>query len=200
MRTSLRLALSSLLLPCLCSCLDKAPQTSPAAPSPMLQAPASPQPSLEPSLAPSPVESEAPEASFDPASITAEMKQETLISVADLILELNRITREKNFDAWQSYLTPEFRVKYSSPSYLAEISEKFVVLRIQKIVLKTLKDYFYYVVYPSHQNDRVDDIDYIGHNRVKAIYYNEKQEKRVLWDLEKMDGTWKIGIGIGIGI
>jgi len=51
------------------------------------------------------------------------------------------------------------------------------------------------VVYPSHQNDRVDDIEFIGHNRVKAITISKKKESLVLWDLEKIGNSWKIGIG-----
>jgi hypothetical protein len=168
-------------------------RTSAPAPSPLPSSPGGP------FASPMPV-SPSPQPTFDPQSITPEEKKETLISVADLILELNRITREKNFEAWQSYLTPAFKEKYSDAAYLADISGAYLILRVKKIVLKTLRDYFDSVVYPSHQNDRVDDIEYIGHNRVKAVYYNDKSERRVLWDLERVDGTWKIGVGSGLGI
>ncbi len=170
--------------------------TDPGASSPAPGPSASPSPAV-----PVPTASAlGPSASFDPATISAEEKKETLISVADLILELNRITRERNFEAWQSYLMPAFKEKYADPEYLAEISRSYLLLRVKKIVLKTLKDYFDYVVYPSHQNDRVDDIEFIGHNRVKAVYYNDKNERRVLWDLEKADGAWKISVESGLGI
>jgi len=158
--------------------------------------PPSPSPAL-PAAGPAvtnPPSSPAPDLPFDPGKISQEEKQETLISVADLILELNRITREKNFQAWKAYLTEDFIEYYSSKEVLAALSQK-PILRMQKIVLKSLEDYFNYVVYPSHQNDRVDDIDYIGHNRVKAITLNAKMERLVLWDLEKVGDSWKIGIG-----
>jgi hypothetical protein len=122
------------------------------------------------------------------------MKHETLVDVADLIQELNRITQEKRYEAWLTFLTTDFIEKYSSVEFLGRLSEA-PILKRQKISLSTLKDYFDYVVYPSHQNDRVDDIDFIGHNRVKAITLNAKKERLVLWDLEKVGNTWKIGIG-----
>jgi hypothetical protein len=176
----------------LAACKTPAPPPSPAPTGKPMNSPGNDASQGPARLSPPPI--------FDPKSITPEEKKETLISVADLILELNRITREKNFEAWRSYLTPAFQEKYSDPVYLAEISGAYLILRVKKIVLKTLRDYFDNVVYPSHQNDRVDDIEYIGHNRVKAVYYNDKSERRVLWDLERVDGTWKIGVGSGLGI
>jgi hypothetical protein len=84
--------------------------------------------------------------------------------------------------------------KYSDTEFLLKVSEA-PILKQQGIVLKTLRDYFDFVVYPSHQNDHVDDIEFIGHNRVKAITISKKRENLVLWDLEKIGSSWKIGIG-----
>jgi len=61
----------------------------------------------------------------------------------------------------------------SSPAFLARVSES-ARLKNQKIVLRDLKDYFMYVVVPSRANDRVDDIEFIGQNRVKAFTVTEK--------------------------
>jgi hypothetical protein len=130
---------------------------------------------------------------FDPKSITQEVKDQAFVDISALFKELNRITQNKDYPAWQSYLSREFIDMYSDVQNLADLSQR-PVLKYQDINLRSLKDYFLYVVYPSHQNDRVDDIEFIGHNRVKAITKNKKGESFVLWYLEKIDGSWKIGI------
>lgn len=157
----------------------------------------SPQPSartVSPSPTISPQKTPEPEESFDPASITVEMKQEAFTDITALIKRLNSITQGRDYQAWRRFLADDFINKFSSPDYLDKLSSS-PVLKRQGITLYTLEDYFNYVVYPSHQNDRVDDIEFIGHNRVKAITLNQKKERLVLWDLEKIDGSWKIGIG-----
>jgi len=131
---------------------------------------------------------------FDPKSITEQMKQEAFIDITALIKELNRITQARDYDAWKTYLADAFIAKYSDPEFLTRLSEA-PILKQQGIVLKSLRDYFDFVVYPSHQNDHVDDIEFIGHNRVKAITISKKKESLVLWDLEKIGNSWKIGIG-----
>jgi hypothetical protein len=160
------------------------PSALPASPAPT-PATATPSPSLK---------TPEPEESFDPASITVEMKNEAFTDITTLIKRLNSITQGRDYQAWRRYLADDFIDKYSAPDYLDKLSNS-PVLKRQGITLYTLEDYFNYVVYPSHQNDRVDDIEFIGHNRVKAITLNKKNERLVLWDLEKIDGSWKIGIG-----
>jgi hypothetical protein len=49
-----------------------------------------------------------------------------------------------------------------------------------------------YVVVPSRTKDRVDDIEFIGQNRVKAFTINNKGQKLRLYDLEKTASGWKI--------
>lgn len=117
-----------------------------------------------------------------------------MIDISELIRMLNAITQRKDFKTWKSYCTDDFIAKFSSPATLAQISSAPILMRLG-IVLTTLEDYFNYVVYPSHQNDRVDDIEFIGHNRVRAITLSKKGERLVLWDLEKIDSSWKISTG-----
>lgn len=165
-------------------------------PSPIPQESPAPSPEEGPSPEPSPSLELSPtaEASFDPNSITPEMKQETLFDIKSFISELNRITQNRDFNSWKGYLTEDFIQKYSDIEFLGRLSQA-PILKRQKISLRTLEDYFVHVVYPSHQNDRVDDIEFIGHNRVKALVLNSKKERLVLWDLEKIDKAWKIGVG-----
>jgi hypothetical protein len=57
--------------------------------------------------------------------------------------------------------------------------------------LKSLEDYFLYVVVPSRDNDHVDDIEFVTQSRVKAYTETPKGQRR-LYDLESSGNTWKI--------
>ncbi|MBN2875607.1 MAG: hypothetical protein JXM71_10975 [Spirochaetales bacterium] len=130
---------------------------------------------------------------FDPESVSQELKQTTIVDVQALIGSLNYIIQSKDYDSWVAALTEEYRDYYSSPETLARISEAAVLKRL-KIQLTSLKDYFTYVVYPSRQNDRVDDVEFIDATRIRAITINPKGERLVLYNLEKIGDTWKIAI------
>lgn len=130
---------------------------------------------------------------FDPASVSVELKQNTFVDIRALIDNLNSVIQAKDYDAWSMVLTDAYRDHYSSAETLAQISES-PVLRRQGIVLHTLKDYFLYVVYPSRQHDRVDDIEFLQATRVRAITVTAKGERLVLYNLEKIGDTWKIAI------
>ncbi len=129
--------------------------------------------------------------SFDPSTITKEEYDSTKSDIQALIQELNTIIRTQNYNAWVDHLGPKYMAAISSPAFLARVSES-ARLKNQKIVLRDLKDYFIYVVVPSRANDRVDDIEFIGQNRVKAFTVTEKNQRLRLYDLEKTDQGWKI--------
>lgn len=128
---------------------------------------------------------------FDPASITKEVFDSTKIDVQVLIERLNELIRAREYDAWVEYLGADYRNSVSDPAFLTRISES-ARLKNDKIVLRDLKDYFIHVVVPSRANDRVDDIEFIGQNRVKAFTVTARGQRLRLYDLEKTDGGWKI--------
>ncbi len=171
-----------------------APQALPptAAPEPQPAA-ALPAPTPEPAPPPAPEPAPATPA-FDPQSVSAEVKTAAMTDISAFIEDLNKIIQRKDYDAWLSHLTPEYVAYYSAPALLAQYSE-YPVLKRQNIQLKTLKDYFVHLVYPSRQNDRVDDIEYVSENLVKAITVSPKGSRDILYILEKHGDTWKIGIG-----
>lgn len=150
-------------------------------------APASPAPD---GPAPAPAAS----SSFDPAAVSAEVKTAAIADIKALIQGLNTIIQRKDYESWLGYLTEDYKQHYSDPAVLAQISE-YPVLKRAGIKLSSLKDYFLYVVYPSRQNDRVDDIEYLGEGLVKAITVSPKGDRQILYNLEKHGDTWKIGIG-----
>ncbi|OHD11694.1 MAG: hypothetical protein A2Z96_01740 [Spirochaetes bacterium GWB1_48_6] len=130
---------------------------------------------------------------FDPTTVSVELKQATFFDVRAFIQGLNSIIQAKDYASWSSALTPEYREYYSSSETLTRISDA-VVLKRQGIVLRSMQDYFIHVVYPSRQNDRVDDIEFINTDRIRAITINIKGERLVLYNLEKIGDTWKIAI------
>ncbi len=132
-------------------------------------------------------------AGFDPDLVSVELKQTTFTDISGLIETLNTIIRRKDFEGWTAYLTADYSAHYSDPAVLAEMSQE-PALKRYNVVLRTMRDYFTFVVYPSRQNMRLDDIEFIDENRVRAITINTKEERLVLYNLEKIGDTWKIAI------
>ncbi|MBL8966798.1 MAG: hypothetical protein JNG85_07290 [Spirochaetaceae bacterium] len=175
---------AAFLLAVLVSCATRAP------------APADTPPPV-PTAAPDPKPAEpvpVPPKPFDPAAVSAETKAAAVADIKALIEKLNTIIQRKDYDAWLLFLTEEYKAYYTDPAVLGKISE-YPVLKRAGIKLNSLKDYFAYVVFPSRQNDRVDDIEYLGASLVKAITVSPKGERQILYNLEKHGDTWKIGIG-----
>jgi ABC-type transport system substrate-binding protein len=131
---------------------------------------------------------------FDPSKVTAEVKSATFVDVRSLIDSLNQIIRQQDYDSWLGYLTENYIKYYSDPVVLGQYSE-YPVIKSKGIKLQTLHDYFVYVVYPSRQNDKIDDIEFVGENLVKAITISPKGDRNILYMLEKHGDAWKIGIG-----
>ncbi len=128
---------------------------------------------------------------FDPATITKEVFDTTKTDVQKLIETLNKIIKEKDYDTWLTYLSKEYLANINNPVYLSAISES-ARLKNQKIVLKTPEDYFNHVVVPSRTNDRVDDIEFISKNQVKAFTVTPNGQRLRLYNLEKEGDIWKI--------
>lgn len=128
---------------------------------------------------------------FDPQNVSIELKETTFFDAKALIQKLNAIIQAKNYSAWLSELSPEYFEYYSSTETLNSLSES-PVLRRQGISLHSLHDYFLNVVYPSRQNDRVDDIEFITPGKIRVIIITPKGERLVLYNLEKINDIWKI--------
>ena len=190
---------------------EPAVTAQPATPPPPPPEPV-PQPASvpEPVKAPQPVSPPAPspppaEPVFDRASITEERFEATKADVQKLIDDLNRIIKARNYNAWRTYLADSYFEEISSKEFLDERTEELYKRdqivdsnlgrdprRTQKKLLRTPKDYFDNVVVPSRSNDRMDDIDFISDNRVKAYTVDNRGQWVVLYDLEYIDNKWKI--------
>jgi hypothetical protein len=157
--------------------------------------PAEPPAAVEavPRPAPEPEPIPAEESVFDPNTISDEVFVSTKADVQELIHDLNRIIRAKNYRAWVAHLGEEYIKEKGSADFLAETTAILMESQIQtrRKVLNSLEDYFLNVVVPAHQNDRVDDIEFISEDRVKAFTITEKGRLR-LYDLENTENGWKI--------
>jgi hypothetical protein len=184
-------SLAALLISCAGKPAAQTRPEEPAATAPAVPEPA-PAPAPQPALAqPTPQPAPRP---FDPTAVSAEVKTAAITDIRALIANLNTIIQRQDYDSWRANLTDAYVAQYSDPVLLAQYSE-YPVLKRQNVTLKTLKDYFVYLVYPSHQNDRVDDIEFVDENLVKAITVSPKGSRDILYILEKHGDTWKIGIG-----
>ena len=190
--------------------MEPAPQAvQPAAPVPETPAP-EPQPVLQPEPPAAPpaeaVQSAPPPAEvFDPSTVTEEKYETTKADVKTLIEELNKIIRARDYRTWTTYLSDSYFQEISSQAFLAERTEELYKRdqivdsnlgrdprRTQKKILRTAKDYFDNVVVPSRSNDRMDDIDFISEDQVKAYTLDTRGNRLVLYNLELIDGKWKI--------
>ena len=172
-----------LLLPVallLCSC---ATPPAPVAEQPEEQpeTPAEPEPEVEPV--------EEPEEQF---VVSEEVYTKTFDEIEEFIGSLSEIIRKADYDTWLTYLSTEYIDRTGDPEYLKEQSEQ-PLLKKSNISLKTLKDYFEYVVVPSRIQAELDEIEFIDENQVKA-YAMIRNTKALLYLLIRENDLWKIGI------
>lgn len=144
-----------------------------------------------------PVITEAPPPEEKPAEaegyqVSEETYTKIFTDIEKLIEELNKIIRDQDFSAWKKHLTREYIAHYSSLDNLKTISDT-PTLKKYNIKIRSLNDYFLYVVVPSRSNVSLDDISFIDDNNIKA-YMNIDGDPVVLYNLKSINGTWKIGL------
>jgi hypothetical protein len=151
------------------------------------------------------IEEKPEERPFDPQEVSQEEYDTTIQDIQEMISKLNDIVRAKNFNSWASFLADSSLEKINSREFLEEkandlhkknLSNAAVrgqdLSRIRKINFRGAQDYFEYVVVPSHANDHVDEIAFASQTRVTAYTRDEKGQRLILYDLENIDGYWKI--------
>jgi hypothetical protein len=124
--------------------------------------------------------------------VSEEVFSRTFSDIEELIKKLNKIIGSSNYDSWLEYLTKEYINYYSDEETLRELSQR-PILQKYNIRLTSLKDYFNYVVVPSRSDVRLDDLVFEDNNRVKAVMIIDDQ-RVILYQLEKVNEEWKIGI------
>jgi len=123
--------------------------------------------------------------------VSPEKKQASLVAIKGFVDKLNAIIANKAFEEWKTYLDEAYLATYNDPLRLKEYSANSPFLKQYNIKLKTLEDYFKFVVVPSRANVTVDDISFVDENRVDV--WTVVDNERVLLYLLKLYGKeWKI--------
>ncbi len=124
--------------------------------------------------------------------VTKEVYRQTFDAIKETILKLNEIIKARDYEKWKTYLTKKYIERMSDPEFLKKLSES-PILKQNGIVLKSLKDYFIYVVVPSRADARLDKIEIIDKDHVKAITIINNNPTILYW-LERVDNQWKVGV------
>jgi hypothetical protein len=123
--------------------------------------------------------------------VSAEKKQASLVEIRALVDKLNAIIARKAFSDWKTYLDEDYIHTYGDPVRLKAYSTSSPFLKQLKINLKTLEDYFKFVVVPSRADVSVEDISFVDEDRVQV--WTVVDNERVLLYLLKLYGKeWKI--------
>jgi len=123
--------------------------------------------------------------------VTPEKKQTTMVEIRELVDKLNAIIVKKSFPEWKAYLDKDYIRVYGDPVRLKEYSASSPFLKQFNIKLKSLEDYFKFVVVPSRADTVVDDISFVDENRVN-VWTVVDNEKVLLYLLKLYDKEWKI--------
>ncbi|MCL2481106.1 MAG: hypothetical protein FWF38_05300 [Spirochaetaceae bacterium] len=133
-----------------------------------------------------------PAATNNKQNVPDAVYNKTFSDINDFILKLNKIISDLKFEEWKKHLTQDYIDYYSNTSNLNKISEN-PTLKKYKIVLRSLKDYFTYVVVPSRSEASLDSISFIDDNNVKAYTIIEGDpDPVILYNLVRINNNWKI--------
>ena len=122
--------------------------------------------------------------------ITPDKFAEDKKAILETIKELDLIMKNKDYNSWLNYVTPQSMDYWKQKPHLQAVSAR---LPGNKIQLKTLEDYFNWVFRLSRQNARVDEIRYISSKLVKAVQVSGNQDI-IYYQFEKQNGKWLISL------
>lgn len=136
------------------------------------------------------VQEEPIEATEEVFEVTEEEYEETFLEVDDFVAVLNNIISKGDFNSWKAYLTDSYVEKYGNNEFLKELSEN-PVLKDYGVKLKTLRDYFRYVVVPSRSEVKIDEIQFVTEEKIKVYTYTQNT-KFVVYQLIRNESGWLI--------
>lgn len=135
---------------------------------------------------------EAPDPNKDEGmEVSEELYNKTFVEIENLIDELTKLIRKKNFNGWKKFLSEKYMEKVGSAEYLRKVSESPSLKDV--VELKTLRDYFQWVVVPSRASARLDKIVFKDENHVTAYMFID-ENPAILFQFELIDGNWAVTI------
>ena len=163
-----------------------------------------PEPVIEP-IEEAPIEEPVTEEIFDPDNVPEEIYITVITDIQTIIGQLNTIIRARNYTQWSTYLSESYFAEINSRVFLEERADELhrrdqVVASsrginpatVQRRNLNSARDYFDLIVVPARQNDRVDEIVFLDEFRVRAYTNDGRGNRLILYDLEIINGQWKI--------
>jgi hypothetical protein len=124
--------------------------------------------------------------------VTKDMYAKTFAEVEAFIFSLNAVIRDRKYEEWLASLSTDYISVTGNPEFLRQASQS-AALKADNVVLKTLKDYFLYVVVPSRSQATLSEISFIDAEHVKASTIIDGTPV-VLYKLVKKDAHWMVGI------
>lgn len=126
-------------------------------------------------------------------AVTEEVYRTTLSEIDELLQELTGAIRTGDYRLWLTYLSEEYKHKYDNPVVLADLSES-PTLKDNNLMLRSLGDYFRYVVMPSRKGSvRIDRIVFTHPDRLKVVMLIEGLPV-ILYTMRKENGIWKVTV------
>jgi vancomycin resistance protein YoaR len=121
-----------------------------------------------------------------------ELYTETFEDIQLIISNLNTVISSKDYEIWLTYLTSDYIGFYSASEQFERYTE-MLKQRGRNTRISSLKDYFLYLVVISRANAVVDEIVFLDKTHIKALT-EIKGKLSVLYYLEKLENSWKIGL------
>lgn len=149
-------------------------------------------PTAKTSPKPSPGPRQTSTSLVQPIQVSQEIFTQAFSQIEALINTLNDIIKREDYDAWTAFLSDDYKNRFAEPDYLLQLSQS-AFLQKKDITLKTLKDYFIYVVVPSRANLRLDDLAFLSETEVEAIMVVGNR-RVTLYRLIKIGNQWLIGL------
>jgi hypothetical protein len=126
-------------------------------------------------------------------NVSKETYDKTFAEILQFINKMDTIIASKDFERWKNSCSQDYLFHFSDQALLKEISQK-PVLKDNHIVLSSLEDYFVNVFIPSRTEAKLDKIEFLEENRVKAITV-VNGVPYIVYLLEKdANNQWKIGL------
>ncbi len=124
--------------------------------------------------------------------VSEEVYTRTFDEIEEFIRNLNEIIRNEDYETWLTYLSDKYVERTDDPEYLEQQSQK-PLLKKNNIHLRSLKDYFTYVVVPSRTQAKLDEIEFIDEDYVEA-FAMIRNTRALLYLLVRENDNWKIGV------
>lgn len=133
-----------------------------------------------------------PEYSRSIGELSSEVSYDTFQTdksdILKIIAQLDESMKNRNYDAWKDYLTPDSILYWSSRLNLQILATR---LPDDDVLLRNLSDYFIRMFIPSRMDRVVNEIRYISTTQVKAVQVQDDTDI-IYYEFKKMDGKWLV--------